>query len=116
MDAHPTEQDELLELASLLVQRYTGEPVPPCRICGGALSIASAGGGNATRYACDMMEIDPDRPAFLRRKEGRFAADEHYSQSGWTQFNPGDRNVLDFVRMTLESKGLKMPEANKDRA
>ena len=80
-----------------LRKRYTAEPVPPCRVCGGELSIARAGGGEATKWACSPLEDDPDAPGMLRVKTGRGRADDHYSQSQWTQYRGGDSDVLDLI-------------------
>lgn len=94
------EPDQLsdAELATLLRDRYTADLVPPCAVCGRELSIASAGGGRATVFACSEWEDDPAAPGRLRRKEGRGMADDHYDRSRWTQYNSGDSLVLELVR------------------
>lgn len=85
------------DLLAVLAQRYATEPVPPCRVCGDKLSIASIGGGHATRYACSGHEVDPADPQRLRYKPGRSLADEHYAQSGWTHLQPGDALVRELI-------------------
>ena len=83
------------ELIAWLREQYKAEPIPPCRVCGGPLRVASMGGGNATKWACSMWEDDPAVPGELRRKAGRSAADEHYQRSEWTQYRNGDSAVLE---------------------
>ena len=85
------------DLLTSLRKRYTAEEIPVCCICGSELNLASCGGGRATEWACDGQEDDPDRPGFIRYKEGRFCADEHYSKSRWTQYKPGDKEVLNLL-------------------
>ena len=95
MTAEQTDQDLIAEV----VARYTADPVPPCRVCGGALSIQSCGGGgNATVWGCSGMEDDPERPGYMRYMSGRRCADDHYSQSRWTQYRGGDSDVIELAR------------------
>lgn len=75
----------LNELVELVRSLHTGDPVPPCPVCAGALSIARAGGGEPTVWACSGQEADPARPGYLRRLPGRGVADEHYSRSRFVQ-------------------------------
>lgn len=107
------------ELLAWLREQYKAEPIPPCRVCGGPLTIASIGGGNATRWACDMWERDPSKPEELRRKEGRGCADEHYSRSQWTQYRDGDSAVLELcARLERHNvtQGAPAPSPTIDRA
>lgn len=92
------EQLSEADLTALLRSRYTAEPVPPCRVCGGPLSIASAGGGSATIFACSDWEGNPDVPGELRRKVDRSIADGHYDRSRWTRYRDGDAFVLELLR------------------
>ena len=94
------EPDQLsdAQLATLLHDRYTADLVPPCPICGGELSSASAGGGRATVFACSEWEDDLAVPGRLRRKEERGIADDHYDRSRWIHYNSGDSLVLKLVR------------------
>lgn len=94
----PIEQWSNEDLIESLSDRYTPEPVPPCRVCGGELSVQSIGGGNATVWGCSGTEDDPDRPGHVRYKEGRRVADDHYAQSTWTQHREGDSAVLEMIR------------------
>lgn len=87
-----------VELATLLCDQYAEEPVPPCPVCGGELSVASCGGASATIYACSEWEDDSAKPGELRRKDGCGVADDHYSRSRWTQYRGGDTHVLELVR------------------
>ena len=97
------------ELIATLTERYTATPVPPCRVCGGPLSIARAGGGEATVWACHGLEDDPDNPDRVKRQPGRSAADEHYVQSRWTQYRTGDELVLEALtrlQRSIAQEGL----------
>jgi hypothetical protein len=85
------------DLISVLVEDYQRDEPPPCRVCGGKLGIASAGGGSATVWACGGTEDDPNKPGRLRWQEGRKPADDHYADSHWTQYRPGDRHVLELI-------------------
>ncbi|MGB3026912.1 hypothetical protein [Paradevosia shaoguanensis] len=69
------------ELVERLRERYTPSPVPPCRVCGAPLSIQSAGGGQAMVYGCTNGPYDP----------------EHYAESRWVQYRPGDSDVIELV-------------------
>jgi hypothetical protein len=93
------------ELLSWLREKYKAEQIPPCRVCGGPLRVASMGGGNATRWVCSVWEYDPDVPGEMRRKAQRGVADEHYTRSQWTQFREGDSAVLELCAR-LETRDL----------
>lgn len=84
------------EYEPILRERYTPAPIPPCRVCGGPLSLSSFGGG-PTVYGCSEYEDDPDRPNHLLRKPGRSVADEHYSQSCHIVYRDGDTRVIAFL-------------------
>ena len=98
------------ELLAWVRHCHTGDAVPPCRVCGGPLSVASMGGGRATKWACDMWEDDPEKPGKLRRKTGRGPADDHYERSEWTQYRESDPAVLEMARR-LEQR----PNAEAER-
>jgi hypothetical protein len=74
------------EILDRLRERYATVEVPPCRVCGAALSIQDMGGGNATKYA----HSKPDGVSF-----GDWA--EHYEQSRWTERRSGDSEVIAIV-------------------
>ena len=76
---------------------FRAEPIPPCRVCGGPLTIGSMGGGHATRWGCDGRIEDPSRPEAVVYADGRTVADEHYAQSQWTQHRSGDTRVIELV-------------------
>jgi hypothetical protein len=63
------------ELIGELTSRYAPTQVPPCRVCGGELSIQAVGGGLPTKWACSGYGEDgihlPDRSL----------ADQHYRDS-----------------------------------
>src|SRR3954465_9998798 len=46
---------ELIEIVRL---KHTAEEIPPCRVCGGPLSVTSMGGNAATKWACSGQEDD----------------------------------------------------------
>ena len=86
------------EIAEHITDRFAPVEVPPCRVCGSALSIASAGGG-PTVWACGGMEPDPADPERYRYAEGRTPADEHYSRSRWEDRRcGGDPAVMELLR------------------
>lgn len=74
------------DLLERLRQRYSAEPVPPCQVCGGELSIQSMGGGQATKYGCP-------RPEGVTYRDWA----EHYDRSVWTQYRAGDSEVIALV-------------------
>lgn len=91
------------EALARLRERYTAELVPPCPVCGHERSIGSMGGGHATVYACPPVQADPDddghlipRPGYDlgRGQEGYW---DHYQRSQWTQYRPGDPDVLALI-------------------
>ncbi len=95
------------ELLAELRGAYAPDPIPPCRVCGRPLSIASVGGGQATVYACSIMEADPDKPGYLRRNQSWDPANDHYANSRHTDYKSGgDHRVLDLIRRyELRSSG-----------
>ncbi len=95
------------ELIEVLTDRYRPTEVPPCRVCGGALSIGSIGGGESTRWACSGYEDDPDRPGYLKMMAGRTSADEHYAKSEFVDARRGgDEVVMEAVRrLTVRRSG-----------
>jgi hypothetical protein len=99
------------DLLAILTEDYQRDDPPPCRVCGGPLGIASAGGGNASVWACDGMEDNPDQPGRLRWKEGRKPADDHYAASRWTQYRAGDQHVLELIARYLKARGVGGPSS-----
>jgi hypothetical protein len=102
----PVEQWSDTDLMEQLGERYASEPIPSCRVCGGALSIQRAGGGAATVWACSPWEDDPSKPGQLRPKAGRKLVDEHYDRSRWTQYRSGDSGVLELIRRYRAAPGV----------
>lgn len=81
------------ELLAELEQTYAATVVPPCRVCGGELSIQSIGGGMPTIWRCQGLDEDG------KRQEGRRIADEHYSKSTFEDRRAGgDSAVLELAR------------------
>lgn len=107
----------LRHLLDSLRATYTPAKVPPCRVCGGALSVQQEGGGEPTVWACSGFEDDPDRPGYMRVREGRFqkrpagAPDEyrpggHFHDSQWTVWRAGDSRVIELVDLAERMLGL----------
>lgn len=84
-----------------LKKRYTPEPIPPCRVCGAPLTIARAGGGAATEYACSAA-----------KPPGEWI--EHYERSRFTHYRPGDLDVLSLLTR-IEALEAERDEANRQR-
>lgn len=104
--------EEIMEAAQEVVNRYTPESIPPCRVCGEQLSMQAAGRG-PTIYACSGTFEDED--GRTRYREGRSVADEHYSNSRWEQYRHGDRLVIKLVEQLLTDRDMVMPQAQRDR-
>ena len=78
-------------LAEQLERGYATQTIPPCRICGGALSIGQIGGGLPTVYYCMAMAAAP--------QNGREKDWQHYGDSKWVEpRQTGDLRVLELVR------------------
>lgn len=71
------------EQIGALRERYTPTPVPPCRVCGSPLTLASMGGGKAPEYSCSSAS-DANGKTDL----------EHYAQSKYTHYGTGDSQVI----------------------
>jgi hypothetical protein len=110
-------------VANLIAQlraAYTAEPVPPCRVCGGALSVAECGYGRPTIWACSPTESDPENPGASRTKPGRGVGEfdprtGHYALSEHKQYRVGDSRVLHmldlFGKMTAMLAAAPAPAA-----
>lgn len=97
MDRLSTEELDALE------KRYTAEPVPPCRVCNGPLTIQRQGGGEPTVWACTGQvrdDLNPSGP--MLREPGRKPADKHYSDSRFIQYQSGDSAVLAVIAEVRE--------------
>jgi hypothetical protein len=89
------------EIMQILKERYSAPVIPPCRVCGAALSLQS--NGMPSIWGCTGQETDPDRPEALRYKQGRRFADPHYTQSRYTDYKGGgDEVVIELLRRLLE--------------
>jgi hypothetical protein len=78
-----------------LEDRYAVPAVPPCRLCGGELSIQRIGGGSPTVYACTNVTFTTRD----RHDEGW----QHYSDSSYTQFRSGDSDVITLINAYREA-------------
>lgn len=81
---------------------YTPSTVPPCIVCGDALSAGSFGGGRPTIWSCSNLMEDPNNPDHLIPKPGRERIgtpkeSEHYRRSRYEQTRTGDSRVLSLI-------------------
>jgi hypothetical protein len=75
-------------LLGLLRLRYQPRVIPPCRICGGELSLQEFGSGIPSVWACSTGG-----------KPGRTVADRHYRDSKFTaDRSGGDEEVIELIR------------------
>ena len=102
------------EILQELIRRYKPSVIPPCRVCGGELSIGAAGGGEPTRWACSGYEDDPERPGCVRLMAGRKLADEHYARSEYVdRRRGGDGLVMEMIQRVLFMIGLTVREVEE---
>lgn len=81
-------QDRVRALIAELRDRYSEPVVPPCRICGGPLSIERCGGDSPTIWRCTGRTDDGYAP-------GRKMCDAHYENSEWADRRAGgDERVI----------------------
>lgn len=97
------ERDEVdwtdAELLSELEGRYKPTEVPPCRVCGGKLSIQAIGSG-PTVWGCSGLDENG------KLTPGRRLADAHYSQSTFEDCRRGgDSAVIELIRRSRRSNG-----------
>ena len=85
------------ELISRLLKKYSPPAIPPCRVCRGELSVCAMNYAT-TEYACTGIIYDPIADEFVGYKEDRSPADEHYSKSGYIDWNGGgDEDVIELI-------------------
>lgn len=73
------QKNERKRIASLIEKEIENwKKTTYCEICGSKLELQDI---EKMVWACGTMEQDPTKEGMLRRKEGRNAADEHYSKS-----------------------------------
>lgn len=100
--------DAKAKVVDVLRERYAPTEVPPCRVCGGPLSLAAIGGGKPTVWACSGNEDDPDRPGYIRSQPGRwgnakdgvseYGPGGHYHDSRWVDRRQGgDSQVIELI-------------------
>lgn len=104
-------------LIARLVEHYTRDEPPPCRVCGGPLTVARAGSGR-TLYACSPLTDGPSEAGHLIEKAGRGslaqdrdAEDDHYRRSYWEQPRRGDDDVLELVARFRRIAGVAAPSS-----
>lgn len=101
----PTELlERVAELVATLRARYTAPEVPPCRVCGGKLSLQAVGGGRPTVWACDGYDTRMVSEEEFERDwhPGRSFVDKHYSDSRYEQYQHGDSLVLELCDLAEE--------------
>lgn len=110
LDKPPTDWADT-EIVEVLTDRYAPSVIPPCRVCGGELSICAIGGGEPTRWACSptVSDPDPDRSGNVQTKAGRgvneFGSGGHYSMSQYIDRRQGGDEVVIEVLRRLMSDG-----------
>lgn len=105
LDLLTHEVEELTDAELLSIVRYynTMEPVGPCEVCGGDLSISKSTAGE-TVFACSYLESDPDDSKNLRPKVGRKIIDDHWRQSRVVRHIQTNPWVLELVRRYEEKQ------------
>lgn len=97
------------DLVWLLERRYASVVVPPCRVCGRSLSVASFGGGRPTLWACSGLAEAGEHTSHAGSpyRVGRAPADEHYSASIFEDRSQGgDAYVLEVCRRLREVRAM----------
>jgi len=92
----------ITELLSKLKERFSPTVVPPCRVCGGELELASFGGGQPTQYRC--------KAAWTAAGATDWG---HYERSGWEDRRQGgDPDVIELI--SIFESGLAGSTAMRD--
>lgn len=103
------------DVLDVLRKRYAKPEIPPCCVCGAALSIQACGGGRPTVWACSGRVEDVDGK--LRFADGRRPADEHYSRSRYEDYaRGGDADVLALCDEVERLRAMLDTAAERDRA
>ena len=89
------------DLVWLLRRRNAPTDIPPCRVCGAALSMQACGGGKPTAYACSGTDENG------RYLPGRSPADEHYVRSEFEDRRHANPDVLELVERFDRLRGAK---------
>lgn len=93
----PSEQTDD-ELLAEIRERYEPTEVPPCRVCGEALSLQQCGGGEPSVWACAGHTYGEDG-RITGRRPGRRIADQHFSDSEVVDYRRGgDEAVMELVK------------------
>jgi hypothetical protein len=89
-----------------LLSRYEATKIPPCRICGGKLSVQRCGGGEPTVYACSPnMYDEKDNPILKPGRNG--SVDKHYRDSEFIDYkHGGDSLVIELIDRYRKTKSL----------
>ncbi len=88
--------------------RYADPPIPPCRLCGGELSLHAAGPTGTTWY-CDGFEVVD---GVRQYQAGRKCVDDHFSASVHRVYRHGDEDVIaliDAFEATFNARSEKEP-------
>lgn len=97
----PPPDASVYDVLAALRTRYAGKPVPPCRVCGGKLTMQACGGGRPTEYACPR----PDGVAFDDHVE-------HYRASRFIETRPADPEgaaLVDALDAVLRAANVQPP-------
>jgi hypothetical protein len=98
--AHPTPMSPA-EL-SILIWQHSPKEIGPCPVCGHEMTLASMGGGEATRYVCGSTEASP---IGKHGRDERDAADSHYRRSAKLVTYHGDPHVVRGLRELRAARG-----------
>lgn len=98
---------------SILRARHVPPEIPPCRVCGAKLEIASIGGGRAAKYACSSDAASHMKSQASTPKE-REEISSHYFASAVHISYHGDHEVVAIVdelieRRTADGEDMTVP-------
>ena len=97
------------ELCEVLGERYAEPVIPPCRVCGKALSLEAFGSGPSV-WACSGLEEVPGGEGETRYAVGRRPADDHYGESQFTDHRRGgDVVVLELIGRVVAGQNRSEP-------
>ena len=63
----------IAELVAEIARRHEPSKIPPCRVCGGPLSLEASGGGEPSRWACSIGKGESDTT-------GHYVQSQHVDQ------------------------------------
>jgi hypothetical protein len=97
-------EDEIRLLVTDLEHRYTSQPVPPCKHCGGDLKMAGQDASGVLWHCSPYRDTNPDGSPIC--KDGRRRGDGHGAVQ-YVQQRPGDKSVLLIVDWVTDRLGVR---------